>query len=190
MHIWNNNAKFRAEYIKNNERSTVRRLETLDGRSLGPGEKLPQIADPDLIVPNSASVKQATEASSTKPSQVTVPKPPKETPVQKPAPLPTTAPVSKSTQVPKVELDVKQDAFHVKTDEPAVVKSRQIEPDTRIEEDVGNEIDALELKEALRQEQIAKAKEAEERKKRRAEKSEQKAQLRAKKEAERKLKVR
>ncbi|MCO5590609.1 hypothetical protein L7F22_044580 [Adiantum nelumboides] len=38
MDIWNRDAEFRVEYIKNNEQSTARRLGTLDGRALGEGE--------------------------------------------------------------------------------------------------------------------------------------------------------
>ncbi|MCO5596977.1 hypothetical protein L7F22_051048 [Adiantum nelumboides] len=43
MDIWNRDAVFRVEYIKNNEQSTVRRLGTLDGRALGEGESPPEI---------------------------------------------------------------------------------------------------------------------------------------------------
>ncbi|XP_037493467.1 uncharacterized protein LOC105635153 [Jatropha curcas] len=41
MELWNNDDEFRKEYIRCNMRSTVRRLRTLDGRSLGPDEEPP-----------------------------------------------------------------------------------------------------------------------------------------------------
>ena len=172
MGTWNNNNKFRADYIKNNERSTIRRLDTLDGRSLGPGEKPPQIIDPDYILPNAAGARPVAESPSIKP-QVTGSKPPSAIPVVESSPIPKTAPVLKtaqvlkSSQVSKTNLDVKEDVeenagSHDVSNEK-VVKSRQIDE----EPPVDLEAQALKLKETLRQEQIAKAKEAEERKKKR-----------------------
>ncbi|PPS11646.1 hypothetical protein GOBAR_AA08981 [Gossypium barbadense] len=43
MDLWNNNDAFQKEYVRCNERSTLWRLRTLDGRSLGPGEVPPVI---------------------------------------------------------------------------------------------------------------------------------------------------
>ncbi|RVW51205.1 Proton pump-interactor 1 [Vitis vinifera] len=43
MELWNNNDEFRKEYVRCNTRSTLRRLRTLDGRSLGPDEEPPVI---------------------------------------------------------------------------------------------------------------------------------------------------
>ncbi|GFQ00269.1 hypothetical protein PHJA_002170900 [Phtheirospermum japonicum] len=39
MELWNTNDEFRRDYVNSNTRSAIRRLGTLDGRSLGPGEK-------------------------------------------------------------------------------------------------------------------------------------------------------
>nr|GMD45173.1 cingulin-like isoform X2 [Ipomoea batatas] len=41
MELWNRDDEFRKEYVRCNMRSTVRRLGTLDGRSLGPNEDPP-----------------------------------------------------------------------------------------------------------------------------------------------------
>ena len=41
MELWNNNDEFRLQYVKSNKNSTLRRLKTLDGRSLGPDEEPP-----------------------------------------------------------------------------------------------------------------------------------------------------
>ncbi|GFQ04596.1 hypothetical protein PHJA_002603500 [Phtheirospermum japonicum] len=41
MELWNTNDEFHRDYVMSNTRSTIRRLGTLDGRSLGPGEKPP-----------------------------------------------------------------------------------------------------------------------------------------------------
>ncbi|PPR96747.1 hypothetical protein GOBAR_AA23923 [Gossypium barbadense] len=43
MDLWKNNDAFQKEYVRCNERSTLWRLRTLDGRSLGPGEVPPVI---------------------------------------------------------------------------------------------------------------------------------------------------
>ncbi|GLT61143.1 hypothetical protein SLA2020_338680 [Shorea laevis] len=43
MELWNKDDEFRKEYIRCNTRSTLRRLRTLDGRSLGPDEEPPLI---------------------------------------------------------------------------------------------------------------------------------------------------
>ncbi|PPS11651.1 hypothetical protein GOBAR_AA08986 [Gossypium barbadense] len=43
MDLWNNNDEFRKEYVRCNERSTLWRLSTLDGRALGLGEVPPVI---------------------------------------------------------------------------------------------------------------------------------------------------
>lgn len=43
MDLWNKDDAFRKEYVKCNMRSTLRRLGTLDGRSLGPDEEPPEM---------------------------------------------------------------------------------------------------------------------------------------------------
>ncbi|TYI31923.1 hypothetical protein ES332_A04G020800v1 [Gossypium tomentosum] len=48
MDLWNNNDEFRKEYVRCNERSTLWRLSTLDGRALGLGEV-------PLVIPGAVS---------------------------------------------------------------------------------------------------------------------------------------
>ncbi|KAL7154438.1 hypothetical protein ABFS83_03G002600 [Erythranthe nasuta] len=45
MKLWNKDDEFRREYVRFNGRSTITRLETLDGRSLGPDEVPPVLSD-------------------------------------------------------------------------------------------------------------------------------------------------
>ncbi|KAL9171768.1 hypothetical protein ABFS82_03G002400 [Erythranthe guttata] len=45
MKLWNKDDEFRREYVRFNGRSTITRLETLDGRSLGPDEVPPVLPD-------------------------------------------------------------------------------------------------------------------------------------------------
>ena len=185
MTLWNGDNKFRAEYIASNERSTVRRLETLDGRSLGPGEKAPQIKQEDYLLPSATNVKPA----------IIEPPLPAISAAEKEL-KDTNSAVKISNKTPskhEVQANIPSHGKIMEKDEEVVLSTgdRKLrDPDTIIENPVDSEAQALELKERLRQEQIAKAKQAEERKKKRAEKSESKAQARAKKEVERKEKVR
>ncbi|MCO5590992.1 hypothetical protein L7F22_044968 [Adiantum nelumboides] len=177
MIMWNKDSKFRADYVKSNERSTARRLETLDGRSLGPNEKPPVLSD---------------DVSSLKPRDA---KSPADTPA--PGPSKVTKSFSPAAELSNGVLvkDSKQEklpSVHSRDDEAGDagirdthIKSRQIDA-TRDVADL--EAQAAEQKERLRQEQIAKAKEAEERKRKRSDKLESRALARAKKDAERKEK--
>ena len=186
MTLWNGDNKFRAEYIASNERSTVRRLETLDGRSLGPGEKAPQIKQEDYLLPS---------ASNVKPNIIEPPLPAISAPEKELKAISSAVKISNKTPSKhEVQANIPSHGKIMKEKDEEVVLStgdtKLREPDTIIEDLVDSEAQALELKERLRQEQIAKAKQAEERKKKRAEKLESKAQARAKKEVERKEKVR
>ncbi|KAL3618359.1 hypothetical protein CASFOL_038680 [Castilleja foliolosa] len=58
MQVWNTNDEFRRDYVRSNAKSTIHRLGTLDGRSLGPGEKPPVL--PDLAQRISTTVKNVT----------------------------------------------------------------------------------------------------------------------------------
>lgn len=177
--VWNKDSKYRAEYAKSNERSTVRRLETLDGRSLGPNEKPPVISDGD------AQLTKSRDAKST---------PVADTPALK------VSKVSSSVVVPPglsngvSAKETKHMPAHVKDEEAGVAGNGDVNTKSRQmdfgEERVDSEAQAAEQKEKLRQEQIAKAKEAEERKKKRSDKLESRALARAKKDAERKEKER
>ncbi|MCO5596887.1 hypothetical protein L7F22_050957 [Adiantum nelumboides] len=175
MIMWNKDSKFRADYVKSNERSTARRLETLDGRSLGPNEKPPVLSD---------------DVSSLKPRDA---KPPADTPAPSKV-MKSSSPAAELSNgvLVKESKQEKLPSVHSRDDEAGDagirdthIKSRQIDA-TRDVADL--EAQAAEQKERLRQEQIAKAKEAEERKRKRSDKLESRALARAKKDAERKEK--
>eukprot|EP00250_Pteridium_aquilinum_P001829 c12036_g1_i1 orf=279-2333(-) len=178
--MWNNDSKFRADYVKSNERSTVRRLETLDGRALGPNEKPPVVVDSDALLPTSRDTKSALVAETMATGPIRVAK------------------LSSGVVGPELSNGVlvketkpgKNLPVHVKDEEAGdtgYTKSRQID----VSEDSADlESQAAERKEKLRQEQIAKAKEAEERKKKRSAQLESRALARARKEADRKEKER
>lgn len=180
MALWNTDSKFRTEYVKSNERSTVRRLETLDGRALGPNEKPPVLSD-DALPSKSWDAKPAAETPAPGPSKVA-------------KSAPSGAELSNGVP-PKEPKQDKPSSVHAREDEAAgdagvratSVKSRQIDAS---EDAADLEAKAAELKEKLRQEQIAKAKEAEERKRKRSDKLESRALARAKKDAERREKER
>lgn len=174
LEMWNTNDEFRKNYVKDNEVSTVRRLGTFDGRSLGPDESRPVLANTDApfsAVPASqqsggrASVKEAAPARAGKveAAAAVVEKEAESAP----------APVAEEKPV------AKRDAQKVPAPSPPVEEVKSKEELER---------EAAELKEQRRATEMAKAKEAEERKKRIAERAQAKAQAWAQKEAERKEK--
>lgn len=175
--MWNKESKFRTDYTKSNERSTVRRLETLDGRSLGPNEKPPVISDSNAQPPKSRDAKPtpvqdaaASKASKISSSGIVGPE------------LSNGAPAKETKHVHAKDEEAKGTG-----NGEVSTTSRQTELD---EERVGSEAQSAEQKEKLRQDQMTKAKEAEERKRKRSEKLESRALARAKKDAERKEKER
>ncbi|KAJ4830907.1 hypothetical protein Tsubulata_039028, partial [Turnera subulata] len=197
MELWNKNHEFRGEYIRCNMRSTIRRLQTLDGRSLGPDEQPPAI--PNLV---SERVVKNTMVQSSTPSVEE----------QKPVVAKEESLKGKNTSTPKVE-----DQKKVKVEDQKNVSSKAKKPSPplkdqdeherqeehkkkREEEELARKLEEAEelrkekeaavLKEQRRLEEKAKAKEAMERKKRNAEKAEARAALRAQKEAELKEKER
>jgi hypothetical protein len=185
MELWNNNEEFRKNYVKDNERSTIRRLETLDGRALGPGEKAPTLSSfvppvaPQVVEKKSnpsatESGRQggntggeATEEAGVKKVKALAKKESEAVVVTKEA----------DKAVSKEERRKESSAVPEVAEPIVVEKSR---------EEIERE--AAELKEKRRAAEMAKAKEAEERKKRTAERSQLKAQAWAQKEAERKEK--
>lgn len=197
--LWNVDSKFRSEYVKANERSTVKRLETLDGRSLGPDEEpplllseidslsgsLPKSSDNRPVVGLQAAALGARVKSSNVHNM--------EVKVSDGA---ADVPSNKSSKETDLGLNLKDsenaDKAHIIPTRPVIVKSavgnsKSIKKESQ-DDILENETQAAELKERRRQEEMAKAKEAAERKKKRAEKAESKALMRAKKEAERKEK--
>ncbi|KAL4650534.1 hypothetical protein ACB092_01G094100 [Castanea dentata] len=208
MELWNKNDEFRKQYIRCNTRSTLRRLRTLDGRSLGPNEEPP-------LIPT-VSYERATKDN----SRVT-----KDNSVSLLSAVEQEKPVEQEKQVVQVESEkvkeksiektVEQKNQTTKSKKPvkpdllgnglATVSGRdeieeareeeskltkEEEESARKVEELRREEEAAKLKEQRKLEEKNKAKEALERKKRNAEKAQARAMLRAQKEAEQKEKER
>ncbi|KAM3758969.1 hypothetical protein ACB098_01G085200 [Castanea mollissima] len=208
MELWNKNDEFRKQYIRCNTRSTLRRLRTLDGRSLGPNEEPP-------LIPT-VSYERATKDN----SRVT-----KDNSVSLLSAVEQEKPVEQEKQVVQVETEKVKEKSIEKTVEQKnqTTKSKKpVKPDllgnglatvsgrdeieeareeeskltkeeeelARKAEELRREEEAAKLKEQRKLEEKNKAKEALERKKRNAEKAQARAMLRAQKEAEQKEKER
>ena len=194
MELWNKNDEFRKEYIRCNTRSTLRRLRTLDGRSLGPNEEpplIPTVFNERVSKGNSVSLQSAVEQEKQN-VQVETEKV-KEKPIVKA--------VEQKNQTTKSKKPVKPDLLgnglatvsgrdeieEAKEEESKLTKEE--EELARKAEELRREEEAAKLKEQRKLEEKAKAIEALERKKRNAEKAQARALLRAQKEAEQKEKV-
>lgn len=194
MELWNKNDEFRKEYIRCNTRSTLRRLRTLDGRSLGPNEEpplIPTVFNERVIKGNSVSLQSAVEQEKQN-VQVETEKV-KEKPIVKA--------FEQKNQTTKSKKPVKPDLLgnglatvsgrdeieEAKEEESKLTKEE--EELARKAEELRREEEAAKLKEQRKLEEKAKAIEALERKKRNAEKAQARALLRAQKEAEQKEKV-
>lgn len=193
MEIWNKNVEFRKEYVKDNERSILKRLGTLDGRSLGPDEEPPlptnysDDIDPSLLSqkPSASSIRSAPEVQ---PLPMAIPQQSNQMELetngqqslssQVAVPERKAAGKSKNSQPQLSHLILEIESFEV-SPEPSKVK----------EEDLAKkEEEAAKMKEKIREGEMRKAKEAEDRKKRQAERANAKALARAQREAERKEK--
>jgi len=194
MEIWNKNVEFRKEYVKDNERSILKRLETLDGRSLGPDEEPPLPSnysddlDPSLLPqgkPSASSIRSIAEAQ---PMTVAIAQQSKQVELK-----------ANRQQSSSNEVAVSQKKAAGKSKKSQPQSSRLIPeiesfevspvPSQVNEEDLAKkEEEAAKMKERIRQEEMRKAKEAEERKRKQAERANAKALARAQKEAERKEK--
>ncbi|OMO73301.1 hypothetical protein COLO4_27176 [Corchorus olitorius] len=172
MALWNGKKAFRDDYEKRILLSLDNRQLSRDGRIRNPDEK--PLVEPEAPVPSEtevapkASVKQAKdESKSSSQPDIKVNKK-----VQKDADLKVTE--SKSSP------------------ENGVVTEKEIAGSGTLQKDASadKEVDPAKLKEMKREEEIAKAKQAHERKKKLAEKAAAKAAIRAQKEAEKKLKER
>ncbi|KAH1063210.1 hypothetical protein J1N35_028197 [Gossypium stocksii] len=186
MDLWNNNDEFRKEYVRCNERSTLWRLRTLDGRSLGPGEVppvIPRELNGRAVVDHTMSgltLEDRTQelVAVAKAEKVLVEKVVEQKKFMKSAPpesVSTTA--SNGDQIEEAE-------------EEKPKRTEEEEESDRKAEELRKEEEAAKLKEQRRLEEIAKAKEALERKRRKAEKDEAREANRAAKEAEKKEKKR
>ncbi|XP_008237888.1 PREDICTED: uncharacterized protein LOC103336606 [Prunus mume] len=200
MELWNKNDDFRKEYVRCNNRSTLRRLRTSDGRSLGPDEEPPII--PDIVratKDNLATVLSTPEqAKRVAPVESEKPDDKSEKPDDKSA---------KKVGQPKIEIAKTKKPVKPASSEisPATASGRNEIEDEKVEEpkltkeeeelarkaeELRKEEAAARLREQRRLEEKAKAKEAQERKKRIAEKAQARAAIRAQKEAEEKEKER
>ncbi|KAG1363283.1 putative Subtilisin-like protease SBT3.6 [Cocos nucifera] len=201
MELWNNNNEFRMQYMKSNRNSTLRRLRTLDGRSLGPNEEPPALR---TTIDKSSSFASklsninppvAIVASEAKPGNLGTLAPSKEEffPALQAAQTNHSSkskksmkPMSKETIMAvisdreEVEAAPKEKSRTKEEEEQA----RKAEELARKEEELRKKKAEAEMKERLRLEQKEKAKEAEERKRRKAEKAQARAEHRAQKEAE------
>ncbi|KAM0941554.1 hypothetical protein DsansV1_C16g0139871 [Dioscorea sansibarensis] len=203
MKLWNTDSKFRKQYAESNVRSTLRRLKTLDGRSLGSGEQAP--AMPSVEAMGSADV--STMPSSNNQTSVPVSAHKQEkgkvsaiTKMEKKDSSATSnllqknQPVSlrKTTKVMSQEIavtvldskEIEDDKVERKLTKEEEEMMRKAEELARKEEELRKAKHEAELKERLREDQKAKAKEAEERKRKQAEKAQARAELKAQKEAE------
>ncbi|KAJ8475531.1 hypothetical protein OPV22_019258 [Ensete ventricosum] len=197
MELWNNDEEFRLQYVKSNMNSTLRRLNTSDGRSLGPDE------DPPVIQSNQGkglglqhpqanvgvSVKpvalEAKLETSKEDSFPALPAATKNQPVKPKKPAKRLSDETKETHTARVldrEVENSEKVVSVTKEEEERIK--KLQESSKKEEELRKEKAAAELKEQRRLEQRAKAKEAEERKRRQAEKAQARAEYRAQKEAE------
>ncbi|KAL0361937.1 UNVERIFIED_CONTAM: hypothetical protein Sradi_3878200 [Sesamum radiatum] len=199
MELWNTNVEFRREYVRFNTRSTVRRFGTLDGRSLGPDEKPPNLPNHvDERVNRRVSVPVKVDVASQSPTvelkQETTRKEVtsdgqsmKKVTLQK-----NHKAVNKGPAIPVLENgfdtvsggDLADEVY----EEPKKSKD-EIESIRKAEELKREEVEAK-LKEQRRLEALAKANEARERKRRQAEKLQMRAELKTQKEAEQREKER
>lgn len=192
MELWNKNDDFRKEYVRCNNRSTLRRLRTSDGRSLGPDEEPPII--PDIVratkdnlatvVSTPEQAKRVAPVESEKPDDKSAKKvgqPKIEIAKIKKPVKPALSEISPATASGRNEIEDE------KVEEPKLTKEE--EEVARKAEELRKEEAAARLREQRRLEEKAKAKEAQERKKRIAEKAQARAAIRAQKEAEEKEKV-
>ncbi|GLU23358.1 hypothetical protein SLE2022_393740 [Rubroshorea leprosula] len=170
MALWNGSKAFRDDYEKRILQSLDSRQLSRDGRIRNPDEKplvLPEAQLPaEVETVAKPIVKQPKEDN--KPSQQDV------KPNQK----------AQKDAVKKVK-DSKSLVEHDKVEDYEIPESDKLQ-----KEPSENKVDEAKLKEMKREEEIAKAKQAMERKKKLAEKAAAKASIRAQKEAEKKLKER
>lgn len=204
MDLWNSDAEFRKQYVNSNKVNTLRRLRTLDGRSLGPDEVPPVVpttstayrrtSTPLIPATNEIRLEKSTQVSSS--TSIQSDEFP-ELPHGKQKVSHSNSRNNKGTSSKEKLMDrtvgtgivaatVESAQMEKKQEEDEMERRKREEEDrARREEDIKRKAKAeAEEKERLREEQKAKAKEAEERKKRKAEKAQERAEFKARKEAE------
>lgn len=194
MELWNKDDEFRKEYIRCNTRSTLRRLRTLDGRSLGPDEEPPQIpyfVHERVAKDNSVSLQSAVVQEKQN-VQVEAEKV-MEKPIAKAVEQKNEATKSKKPVKPAplgnglATISGRDEIEEAREEEHKLTKEE--EELARKAEELRREEEAAKLREQQLLEEKAKAKEALERKKRNAEKAQARALLKAQRQAEQKEKV-
>ncbi|GLU00136.1 hypothetical protein SLE2022_175280 [Rubroshorea leprosula] len=196
MDILNKNDEYRKDYFRCNVRSTLRRLKTLDGRSIGPDEEPPVI--PHVV--NERVAKDGTLPISSPEGETREQVEPAEAEKVKGKPVMKTAPEKNPAAKPKkssksgspansMETASVRDEIQEPTEEEQK-KTKEEEELSRKAEELRKKEEEAKLMEQRRLDEKAKAKEALERKKRNAEKAQARAVLRAQKEAELKEKER
>lgn len=195
MELWNKDDEFRKEYIRCNTRSTLRRLRTLDGRSLGPDEEpplIPYFVNERVVAKNSVSLQSAAE-----PEKQNV-----QAEAEKVKEKSIAKAVEKKNETTKSKKPVKpaplgnglatisgRDEIEEAREEEERKRTKEEAELARKAEELRKEEEAAKLREQQLLEEKVKAKEALERKKRNAEKAQARASLKAQKEAEQKEKV-
>ncbi|MCO5609522.1 hypothetical protein L7F22_063750 [Adiantum nelumboides] len=208
LRCWISDLSFRERYVRNNVHSTLRRLETLDGRSLG-------IDEEPLLLLNDAELDHETQAKDVESGskkvglrKEAIAKSPvsllQENNVKGLRGVKVQQPQGKVLQESSSSGEPKEEVAEAKksgskssqssssSGPPSSLTSTPTVFTTPapIKDEAAKEAQAAELKETRRQEEMAKAKEAAERKRRQAERAQAKAQLRAQKDAERREKER
>lgn len=179
MSLWNTNKAFRDDYEKRILPSLDSRQLSRDGRMRNPDEK--------PLVTEAAQPVTPTETDAA--PKVNVKKPKEESKVPPENDTKLTQKEKKEVKSPPVAITMEHTG--IKEEEKNDDKVSELEKlPKEMETPVKNEVDEAKLKEMKREEEIAKAKMAIERKKKLAEKAAAKAAIRAQKEAEKKLKER
>ncbi|KAF9587238.1 hypothetical protein IFM89_039546 [Coptis chinensis] len=209
MELWNKNDEFRNEYIRCNTMSTLRRLRTLDGRSLGPDEEPPLLrstfdkrVDSSLASANKIdipSLPALQQKELVRQAVISVVKLEEKNPkadsksdahmVDK-YPRAKVKTITKSAGMENGIVTVSSGGEDRQQNDEEDKKTVEEKESARKVEELRKEEEAVKLKEQRRLEEKAKAKEAEERKRRNAEKAQARAELRAQKDAELKEKER
>jgi hypothetical protein len=196
------NDEFRKSYIRCNTRSTLRRLETYDGRMLLPDEVRP-VMPPNPFIERASKNDSLVSQSSPEQQKKPIPtesvivnakdEPASKVAVQKPEISQTSKAKLPAKPAPEKKSAVPVSRWGDESDEDKEPKEpvRTKEEEERIlkAEKAKKEEEEAKLKEIKRLEEIEKAKEALQRKKRNAEKAQQRALYKAQKEAEQKEKV-
>ncbi|KAK1397327.1 putative microtubule-associated protein futsch [Heracleum sosnowskyi] len=200
MDLWNKNDEFREDYVRCNMKSTLRRLKTLDGRSLGPDEEVHVFP---VYVGERESRQLNNPSRATNPSSPTIMK--QENTVQpverEPIDGKSLVMVEPKSKMLKSKISVNpipESGLHIGFRQLEVEETKEEEKQqTKEELELARKDEILrkeeihaKLKEQLRQKEKVKAQEALERKKRNADKAQMRALSRAQKEAEQKEKER